>query len=29
MLQNLMEEYPDWAEPTNRLATLRYMEGAY
>jgi len=29
VLQNLMEEFPDWAEPTNRLATLRYMEGEF
>ena len=28
-LQKLMDEYPDWAEPANRLATLRYMEGDY
>ena len=28
-LSQLMDEYPDWAEPTNRLATLRYMEGDY
>jgi hypothetical protein len=24
-----MEQYPDWAEPANRLATLRYMEGEF
>ena len=25
----LIEVYPDWAEPVNQLATLRYMEGKY
>ena len=25
----LMDEFPDWAEPVNRLATLRYIEGEY
>ena len=29
VLKDLMEEYPDWAEPANRLATLRYMEGEF
>jgi len=29
VLENLMEEFPDWAEPANRLATLRYMEGEF
>jgi len=29
VLESLMEEYPDWAEPANRLATLRYMEGEF
>ena len=28
-LISLMEEYPDWVEPTNRLATLRYMDGDF
>lgn len=28
-LKKLIDEYPDWAEPANRLATLRYMEGDY
>ena len=28
-LTTLIEEYPDWVEPTNRLATLKYMEGDY
>ena len=28
-LTNLIEAYPDWAEPMNRLATLRYMEEKY
>eukprot|EP00320_Phaeocystis_rex_P006868 CAMPEP_0119091124 /NCGR_PEP_ID=MMETSP1178-20130426/155236_1 /TAXON_ID=33656 /ORGANISM="unid sp, Strain CCMP2000" /LENGTH=235 /DNA_ID=CAMNT_0007074601 /DNA_START=10 /DNA_END=717 /DNA_ORIENTATION=+ len=28
-LQDMMEQYPDWAEPANRLATLRYMEGDF
>ena len=28
-LLKLMEEYPDWVEPQNRLATLRYMDGDY
>jgi hypothetical protein len=28
-LTKLIEEYPDWVEPTNRLATLKYMEGGY
>ena len=28
-LTALMDEFPDWAEPTNRLATLRYMEGEF
>ena len=28
-LSDLMEQYPDWAEPANRLATLRYMEGEF
>ena len=26
-LLELMERYPDWAEPINRLATLRYLQG--
>ena len=26
-LWELIERYPDWAEPTNRLATLRCVEG--
>lgn len=26
-LEELMEQYPDWAEPVNQLATLRYREG--
>ena len=26
-LTALMDEYPDWAEPVNRLATLLYMQG--
>jgi hypothetical protein len=26
-LADLMEEYPDWVEPQNRLATLRYLQG--
>ena len=29
VLKSMMEEYPDWAEPVNRLATLRYMEGEF
>lgn len=28
-LLELMDSFPDWAEPANRLATLRYMEGAF
>jgi len=28
-LKELMEAHPDWAEPANRLATLRYMEGDF
>jgi len=28
-LQDLMEAYPDWCEPVNRLATLRYMQGEF
>ena len=28
-LQELIDAYPDWAEPANRLATLRYMEGDF
>jgi hypothetical protein len=28
-LISLIEQYPDWAEPTNRLATLRFLEGEY
>jgi hypothetical protein len=28
-LSELMDKYPDWAEPVNRLATLRYMEGNF
>jgi len=26
-LTKLMDEYPDWVEPANRLATLKYIEG--
>lgn len=29
VLADLIEQYPDWAEPANRLATLRYLEGDY
>ena len=29
VLTELMDEFPDWAEPANRLATLRYMEGDF
>lgn len=28
-LLDLMAEYPDWAEPPNRLATLRFMQGRF
>jgi len=28
-LLEMMETYPDWAEPANRLATLRYIEGDF
>ena len=28
-LLELLEEYPDWAEPVNRLATLRYLQGDF
>lgn len=28
-LLSLTEKYPDWVEPANRLATLRYVEGDY
>ena len=28
-LMELMEEFPDWVEPANRLATLRFIEGDY
>lgn len=28
-LSQLIDEYPDWIEPANRLATLRYLEGEY
>ena len=28
-LTNIMEEYADWVEPQNRLATLRFLEGDY
>ena len=25
----LIESYPDWAEPVNRLATLRFLQGDF
>lgn len=28
-LLEIMEEFPDWVEPPNRLATLLYMEGEF
>ena len=28
-LADLMTEYPDWVEPANRLATLKYIQGEY
>ena len=28
-LRALAEKYPDWSEPPDRLATLRYFEGKY
>lgn len=28
-LLDIMEEFPDWVEPPNRLATLLYMEGEF
>lgn len=28
-LESLVDEFPDWVEPANRLATLRYIEGDY
>ena len=28
-LTKMMEQYPDWVEPQNRLATLRFLEGDY
>lgn len=28
-LEKLIEEYPDWVEPANRLATLRFLEGDF
>ena len=28
-LTKLMAEYPDWVEPANRLATLRYLNGDF
>lgn len=28
-LEALIEDYPDWVEPANRLATLKYMDGDY
>ena len=28
-LVQLMDEFPDWVEPANRLATLRYLDGDY
>ena len=28
-LQDIAASFPDWAEPLNRLATLRYMQGEY
>jgi hypothetical protein len=27
LLEELMTQYPEWTEPVNRLATLRYREG--
>ena len=28
-LKELMDIFPDWAEPTNRLATLRFLQGDF
>merc|ERR1711908_5248 len=28
-LARLMADYPDWVEPTNRLATSKYMNGEF
>ena len=29
VLTELMDEFPDWVEPANRLATLRFLDGDY